>query len=96
MTLHEPSVSRVTGRRQAPVLRYVSTTAWALAALGTFGFVANGTWAATAAITMIGATPVLRVAWLMVRWSQEKDWRFVWIGAGLIAVIGLGAVLALR
>ena len=51
--------------------------------------------AGTAAVAVVMATPLLRVLWLIVRWVQERDWRFVAVASGLLVVVGLGAVLAL-
>jgi hypothetical protein len=39
------------------------------------------------------AAPLLRVAWLIFRWSQEGDYRYVAIGLGLLSVIAAGAAL---
>ncbi|MCU0267553.1 MAG: hypothetical protein MUF83_02790 [Acidimicrobiales bacterium] len=36
------------------------------------------------------AVPLVRVAWLVVRWTGRRDWRFVGAGIGLLAVIGIG------
>ena len=45
----------------------------------------------TAAVVVIIAAPLLRVAWLIVAWWREGDWRFVWTGFALLAVVATGA-----
>lgn len=47
--------------------------------------------AGIAAVGLVTAAPLLRVAWLIVRWVQERDWRFVGIAGALLAVIAIGA-----
>lgn len=49
---------------------------------------------ATAAIVAVVAAPPLRVAWLVYRWTQERDRRFIGLGAALLAVIAVGALLS--
>lgn len=47
--------------------------------------------------TVVGlaiAVPLVRVAWLVHRWRQERDTRFVVLGLVLLAVVGLGALFA--
>jgi hypothetical protein len=39
------------------------------------------------------AAPLMRVAWLIFRWSQERDYRYVAIGLSLLSVIAAGAAL---
>jgi Kef-type K+ transport system membrane component KefB len=47
--------------------------------------------AAIAAVGLVTAAPLLRVLWLIVRWIQERDWRFVGVACALLAVIAVGA-----
>lgn len=88
-------ISRITGRRQGPTLRGITVTAWALAGLGALSgsqpFVAAG----VVALVMVTATPLLRVAWLIFRWLQERDWRFVWTAVALLGVIAVAGMIAL-
>ncbi|MCE7882283.1 MAG: hypothetical protein DYH08_00170 [Actinobacteria bacterium ATB1] len=48
-----------------------------------------------AALTVVIATPLLRIVWLCVRWTNERDWRFLAAGLALVAVVGAGAVAAM-
>lgn len=87
-------VSTIRGRWQAPALTW--TTRVVLVA-GLLTLVLPGVAAmavATAVVAVVIATPLLRVAWLVWRWHQEHDQRFVTIGLVLLAVIGSGAALA--
>ncbi|MFQ5522547.1 MAG: hypothetical protein ACE5F5_03095 [Acidimicrobiia bacterium] len=85
-------VSRVQGRYQAPALRGVVVVAWLLALASVI--VQEWEPAGLMAVGLIIATPLLRVVWLILRWSQEKDHRLVFAGLALLAVVGTGAVLA--
>lgn len=89
------TVSSIQGRRQAPALRVAAAVAFGAAAAGLLLPGALGDAFAIAAVVVVTATPLLRVGWLIVRWSQERDWRFVAIGVGLLAVVSLGALAAL-
>jgi uncharacterized membrane protein len=70
----------------------VVVVAWLLAAAS----VTVDGWetAGQAAIGLIIATPLLRVVWLVYRWAQEKDTRFVLTGVLLLAVVAVGAIVA--
>ncbi len=89
-----PAISQVTGRRQALGLRGVTgfTALAAAAALLLPGAV--GERAGLVAIGAVIATPLIRVGWLVGRWWQEHDLRFVAVGAALLGVMGVGAALA--
>lgn len=88
------AVSTVRGRRQAPALRVLATVACVLGGVGAVVTAGWGSVAATVSLTVVIATPLLRVLWLVFRWIQERDFRFVWIAAGLLSVVAAGAVLA--
>lgn len=47
-----------------------------------------------AVVVLLVAAPLLRVAGLVVRWWSEGDSRFVLVGLGLLAIVGLGAIIA--
>ncbi|MGD2059344.1 MAG: hypothetical protein PVF87_00625 [Acidimicrobiia bacterium] len=89
------TVSRVTGRRQRPFLRRLTIVAWALAGLGAISGSQPFATAAVLALALVMAAPLLRVAWLVFRWIQERDWRFVWTSIGLLGVIAAAGVIAL-
>ena len=95
MSPRRSPVSGITGQRQGPVLRVATVLAFllALASVLTEGQVTVVT--GTAAVTVVVAVPLLRVLWLLIRWAQERDWRFVAVATGLLAVVGLGAFLTL-
>lgn len=88
-------VSRISGRRQRPALRVVTAAAWMLAGIGTLGLSDVTDAAAVAALTLVTAAPLIRVGWLVFRWTQERDLRFAALGVGLLAVVAIGAILSL-
>lgn len=98
MTDREPipsgRVSTIRGHYQGPALKAATVVALVAAALGLLLPDDAGTTASVTAIAIVVATPLLRVAWLAFRWTQERDWRFVAASLGLLAVVGLGAALA--
>lgn len=95
MSPRRTPVSGITGRRQGPALRIATIASFVLAlvAVVTSGDVSLV--AGIAAVGLVTAAPLLRVVWLIVRWVQERDWRFVGIAAGLLSVVALGAVLTI-
>lgn len=89
------TVSRVTGRRQGPSLRLITVLAWVLAGLGALSGAQPFVTAGVVALALVTATPLLRVAWLVFRWLQERDWRFVWTAVALLGVIAVAGMIAL-
>jgi len=89
-------LSHVTGRRQAIAFRAVTVGAWVVAGLAMVVPGSAGVVLAVVAVGTVSAAPVLRVAWLIYRWAQERDPNFVLIGLALLAVIGAGAALGTR
>lgn len=88
-------VSTIRGRWQRPALTTVTLAALALAFAG---LVLPGDVSVAlerASLTVVIATPLLRIVWLCVRWTNERDWRFVAAGLALMAVVGAGAIAAL-
>lgn len=78
------------GRAIQGVLVAVAVVAAAGAALGEAGHVFE--WFAVVVITAI---PLARVAWLAVRWSRQRDWRFVVLAVLLLVLVAVGPVTAL-
>ncbi|MEX0665765.1 MAG: hypothetical protein WD598_13495 [Acidimicrobiia bacterium] len=98
-TAREPippgAVSSIRGRRQVPALRG-ATGIGLVSATGALAFGGDvGHALGVAAVTVVTAMPLLRVSWLVFRWTEERDWRFVALGVALLGVVGLGALLAL-
>lgn len=86
-------VSTIVGRWQAPALtwlvRVVLVASVAAAVIpGTAGIAL-----ATMAVIAVIAAPLVRVAWLVFRWTQERDRRFVGRGIGLLLIVAVGAAL---
>lgn len=49
---------------------------------------------ATVALTLIAVAPLARVALLVTRWRRIGDLVFCALGAGLLTVVGAGALIA--
>ena len=47
------------------------------------------------AVGAVVAAPLVRVIWVAVGWTRERDWRFVAAAAALLVVIASGALVAL-
>ena len=88
------SVSTIRGRVQAPTLTWLTRV---VVVVGVLGAVLPGAWGiavATVAVVAVVAAPPLRIAWLVFRWAQERDRRYLALGVALLAVIALGAALS--
>jgi hypothetical protein len=46
-------------------------------------------------VTILAAAPIVRLVWLMVRWTNIGDRRYAAAATGLIAMVGLAAVIGL-
>lgn len=88
------TVSQISGRFQAPALSWLTRVVLVLSLVGGLLGGSVGRLVATAAVAAIVATPLLRLAWLILRWTQERDRRFVVTGSALLAVVALGGALA--
>lgn len=51
--------------------------------------------ASAVAVGVVAGTPLVRVAWLAVRWYHRGDRRYAAVAAALLLIVGTGAVLAL-
>jgi hypothetical protein len=87
--------SRIRGRFQVPVLRAAGFVALGLSLAAVLLSGHPQVVAAWAAIAVVLAVPIVRVIWLMLRWTQERDWRFLALGAGLLVAVSGGVALAL-
>lgn len=88
------AVSAIRGRLQAPALTWVT---WVVLVLGVLSVLLPdeaGVAVATAVVVAVISVPLLRVLWLVHRWRQERDRRFVGMGLALLGVIAVGAALA--
>lgn len=87
-------VSRVRGRWQRPALRAATGLALLLAVVALLVPGGVGERVAGAAVAVVLAGPLVRVAWLVLRWRHEHDRRFVAAGLGVLAIIATGTALA--
>ena len=83
-------VSQVAAR----VLRFSLILTLVLAAVGLLPG-PSGVVAGTAAVAVVTATPLLRVAWLAARWWRAGDHRYALIALALLSVVASGAIAAL-
>lgn len=88
------AVSSIRGRIQAPALTWLTRLVVVVGVLGAALPGDVGIVVATIAVGAVMAAPLLRVLWLVFRWKQESDRRFIAVGTALLAVIGLGALLS--
>lgn len=68
------------------------------AVLALIGVLVPGDWGvslATAAIVVVTAIPILRVAWLVKRWLGQRDTKYAWAAVLLLVLVALGPVIAL-
>jgi hypothetical protein len=88
-------VSTIRGRWQRPALTLLTTSVLVLSTVATLLPGPAGDGLGVAVVAAIVAAPLVRVAWLVFRWWQEGDRRFVVTGAALLAIVGIGALLTL-
>ena len=93
---HDLPVSTIRGRWQIPALTWVTRVLLGAAIVGVLAPGSVGIAIQTAVVAVVIAVPLLRVAWLIHRWRQERDWLFVGLGLLLLAVIACGALLSIR
>lgn len=74
------------------LLQIAAVAALILAGLG--AALPDVSWLSGAAIGVIVATPLVRVALLAVRWFRQHDRRFAGAAIGLLGVVAAGALLA--
>jgi len=88
------TVSRIRGRWQAPGLRLLVRAVLVVSIVGGLlgGQVGRGL--AAVAVAAVIAGPLARVCWLLLRWTQERDARFVLLGIAVIVVVSSGGVMA--
>lgn len=88
------AVSSIVGRWQAPALTWLMRVVLLASVLGALLPGPVGIAMATVAVSAVIAAPLVRVAWLVLRWGQEGDHRFVARGVGLLLIVAVGAALA--
>lgn len=81
--------------RMIQVLRLLTRLALVAAVAGVVLPDPAGEVGAGVAVAVIVGAPLLRVAWLAVRWYRRGDRRYAAVAAGLLLVVATGSVLAL-
>jgi hypothetical protein len=84
--------------RQRRLIRFLQVAATAVFVLAILSLALPGTAGRLAAdlmvVVVVGA-PIVRVLWLLQRWTRRKDWRFVGAAVGLLCVVAIGAAVGL-
>ncbi len=80
------------GERFQTLIRFLRVVLVVAVALAVAGVFVDG--AARAMVVVVIAAPLVRVAWLGVRWVARGDRRYGVVAAGLLAVILVAALLA--
>ena len=78
-----------------PLMLAATIAAFALAVVGSFSHAKLGTTAAGLAVGIIVALPLVRVVVVGSHWWRGGDRRFALVAAALLAVVGLGAIIAI-
>jgi hypothetical protein len=86
---------RIRYERMIQCLRVLSWVAFGAALIGVLLPDPAGVAASATAVTVVVAAPLIRVAWLAIRWYRRGDRRYAAVSAGLLLIIALGSVLAL-
>ena len=85
---------RIRYERMIRALRLLSWVAFGAAVAGVFLPDPVGTAASAIAVVVVAAAPLMRVAWLAIRWFRRGDRRYAAVAAGLLLIVGTGSVLA--
>ena len=75
-------------------LRLLSRAAFGAALVGVLLPDPVGAAASATAVAIVVAVPLVRVAWLAVRWYRRGDRRYAAVAAGLLLIVAAGSVLA--
>jgi len=81
--------------RMTAMLRFLIKAAFVAALAGVVLPRPLGTVASGVAVGIVVAAPLLRVAWLAIRWYLRGDRRYAAVAASLLVVVGSGSVIAL-
>lgn len=88
------TVSTIRGRWQRPMLAWATRVLLVASLVTTVAPREIRAALAVAVVAAVVAVPLLRVGWLVFRWNQEHDRRFVAAGSALLLVVGIGGLLA--
>lgn len=88
------TVSAIRGRVQDRVLTWTTRAVLVLGLVSAVLPGDAGIAVATAVVAAVIGVPLVRVCWLVHRWRQEQDRRFVRMGVALLGVVAVGAGLA--
>ncbi|MCA1846064.1 MAG: hypothetical protein LC792_23300 [Actinobacteria bacterium] len=86
---------RIRYERMIHALQLLSRVAFGAALAGVFLPDPVGPVASATAVAVVIAVPLIRVAWLAIRWYRRGDRRYAAVAAGLLLIVGAGSLLAL-
>ena len=81
--------------RMIAMLRFLTKLAFVAALAGVVLPAPVGTLASGVAVAVVIAAPLLRVAWLAIRWYLRGDRRYAAVAASLLMVVGSGSLVAI-
>jgi hypothetical protein len=81
--------------RMIQVLRLLTGLAFVAAVAGLLLPDPAGEAASGVAVAVVVGAPLIRVAWLAIRWYRRGDRRYASVAAALLVFVGTGSVLAL-
>lgn len=82
--------------RQRRLVAFLRTGLVLVTGTATAELLAPPAWRAQAGVLMTStviAVPLVRLAWLVVRWWRRGDHRFALVGTGLLVIVASSAVL---
>ena len=85
---------RIRYERMIRALRLLSWVAFGAALAGVILPDPVGNAAGATAVGVVVAVPLMRVAWLAIRWYRRGDRRYAAVAAGVLLIVGAGSVLA--
>lgn len=88
-------VSNITGQYQRPWLRAITVSIGTLSLAGLVVPGRTGDNLLGSALTLLVATPLLRVVWVIYRLAREGDRRFAMVGVALLSAVALGVLVSL-
>jgi hypothetical protein len=84
-------------RRQRWLVAYLRVATGVATGLALAGLALDGGAARTAtaaSVIVLAGAPLVRCAWLLVRWIRVGDGRYALVAGGVLVIVGAGAVAA--
>ncbi|MHB1137466.1 MAG: hypothetical protein ACYC2O_00830 [Microthrixaceae bacterium] len=81
-------------RRLSELMRSSLVVAGLLAVVTVLVPASVGRWTGGVLVVVLVGAPLFRIVWFVVRWLRRGDLRYAAVGAGVLAVVTIGALLA--